>query len=286
MLVSILDTSPIPGEIVPARRDRHGVVVEEDTQATRRGHANDPAAEPRDDGSHSGSSTDAAPFDRESPHYDEPTRLVRRPGRGSSADDETTIVHRPGRGRQAGPEAANTGRRRRRDEPSYEDDAAPSHYDEPTQLVGRGRGSPAVDDEKTILQPPRTQDRDCDPQDPADDPVTGWLVIVDGPGRGRSVELGAGRNEIGRGSTANVKLDFGDREISRNAHAYITYDDEARLWYIQQGGGRNLVRLGDRPVLEPMPLAARSSIRIGRTRLVFVPLCGEDFDWEDVGTDG
>lgn len=95
---------------MPARLDRRGVVVEEDTQATRRGHANDPAAEPRDHGSHSGSSTDAAPFDRESP-YDEPTRLVRRPGRGSSADDETTIVHRPGRGRQASaePEAANTG---------------------------------------------------------------------------------------------------------------------------------------------------------------------------------
>ena len=145
------------------------------------------------------------------------------------------------------------------------------------------KGTPQPATRETILRSRRTHEADRAPQDEADDPVTGWLVVVAGPGKGRSLTLGAGRNEIGRGASANVKLDFGDREVSRDAHAYITYDDEARLWYVQQGGGRNLVRLAGRPVLEPIPLQAHAEIRIGRTHLVFVPFCGEDFDWEDLG---
>ena len=270
---------------MPARRDRDGAVVEDETEVTTRRPANDPAAASPDDGSYSGSSENPANVRQDATgdphHYDEPTRLVRRSGHGSPTDDATTIVQRPGRSRQPGAES-DEARTRRRDDSSH-DDPAPSHYDEPTQLVRRRKGGSPVDDEATTLRSRRTQEADRVPQDEADDPVTGWLVVVSGPGKGRSVTLGAGRNEIGRGATANVKLDFGDREVSRTAHAYITYDDEARLWYIQQGGGRNLVRLAGRPVLEPMPLQARAEIRIGRTHLVFVPFCGEGFDWEDLG---
>lgn len=114
------------------------------------------------------------------------------------------------------------------------------------------------------------------------DPVTGWLVVTSGPGKGRSLQLGLGRNEVGRASTAKVCLDFGDIEISRNAHAYVTYDDERRDWYVHQGGGRNLVRLDGRPVLDATALPARSEIRVGATTLLFVPLCGERFDWDDM----
>lgn len=270
---------------MPARRDRHGVVVEDVTQVTRRGQADDPAAAPPDDGPYSGSSESPANVRQDATgdphHYDEPTRLVRRSGRRSPTDDETTIVQRPGRSRQPKAESDDAGTRQ--DDSSHEDRNGRSHYDEPTQLVRRRKGGSPVDDETTTLRSRRTQEADRAPQDEADDPVTGWLVVVAGPGKGRSLTLGAGRNEVGRGASANVKLDFGDQEVSRNAHAYITYDDEARLWYIQQGGGRNLVRLAGRPVLEPMPLQARAEIRIGRTHLVFVPYCGEDFDWEDLG---
>ena len=267
---------------MPARRDRHGVVVEDETQVTRRGQANDPAAAPPDDGSSEGPANVRRDAPGDPHHYDEPTRLVRRSGRGSPTDDETTIVQRPGRSRKPRAESDDAGTRRR-DDSSHEDPEAPSRYDEPTQVVRRRKGDSTVDDEETILRSRRTQEADRAPQDEADDPVTGWLVVVAGPGKGRSLTLGAGRNEIGRGASANVKLDFGDREVSRSAHAYITYDDEARLWYIQQGGGRNLVRLAGRPVLEQMPLQAHAEIRIGRTHLVFVPFCGEDFDWEDLG---
>jgi hypothetical protein len=107
----------------------------------------------------------------------------------------------------------------------------------------------------------------------------GWLVVVDGPGKGKSVQLGYGMNSIGRGAEERVSLDFGDEEISRRGHAMLTYDTRGRRFYIQHGGGTNLTYVGDAPVLMPHELKGREMIGIGNTRLCFIPLCGPDFEW-------
>ena len=112
------------------------------------------------------------------------------------------------------------------------------------------------------------------------EPVVGWLVVVDGPGRGQSLKLGYGVNAIGRGPGARVALDFGDEEISRQGHALLTYDTKGRKFYIQHGGGTNLTYLGDAPVLQPHEIKGREIISIGNTRLMFMPFCGPDFEWE------
>ena len=117
--------------------------------------------------------------------------------------------------------------------------------------------------------------------DGMDDPVVGWLAIVDGPGKGRAMQLGYGSNPIGRGETARVKLNFGDDQISRGEHAVVTYDPRGRKFYVQHGGGTNLTYLNDEPVLIPIELPALSHINIGNTVLRFVPLCGDAFDWQD-----
>ena len=114
-----------------------------------------------------------------------------------------------------------------------------------------------------------------------DDPVVGWLVVVEGPGKGRALPLGYGSNSLGRGATDRVKLDFGDDQISRNGHAVVTYDPRGRKFYVQHGGGTNLTYLGAQPVLAPAELSALSHITIGNTALRFVPLCGAEFDWQD-----
>ena len=114
-----------------------------------------------------------------------------------------------------------------------------------------------------------------------DDPVVGWLVIVEGPGKGRAVQLGYGSNSLGRGATDRVKLDFGDDQISRNGHAVVTYDPRGRKFYVQHGGGTNLTYLGDQPVLTPAELPPMGRIGIGNTVLRFVPFCGTEFDWQD-----
>ena len=114
----------------------------------------------------------------------------------------------------------------------------------------------------------------------AAEPVVGWLVVVEGPGRGQSVKLGYGMNSIGRGAEERVSLNFGDEEISRHGHAMLTYDSKGRKFYIQHGGGTNLTYLGDSPVLQPHEINGREVIGIGKTRLCFIPLCGPDFEWE------
>lgn len=115
------------------------------------------------------------------------------------------------------------------------------------------------------------------------DPLVGWLVIIEGPGRGRVLTLGYGVNSVGRGAKARVRLEFGDREISRNAHALITYDPRGRRFYLQHGGGINLTYLNEQPVLAAIELRGGEVIAVGRTRLRFVPFCGAEFDWQMPG---
>lgn len=110
--------------------------------------------------------------------------------------------------------------------------------------------------------------------------AAGWLVVVEGPGRGCSREIYFGMNSIGRGSEERIPLDFGDTTISREAHAYLVFDEKQSDFYLQHGGKSNLVRLNGAPVLSPLPLSNGDTIEIGATKLRFVPLCGDDFTWE------
>jgi hypothetical protein len=118
------------------------------------------------------------------------------------------------------------------------------------------------------------------------DPVAGWVVVVNGPGRGAFRPVFVGMNSVGRDPSQRVCLSFGDEAISREEHAFLTYDEEQRRFYVQHGGKANLVRLGKQPVLVPVELHANDLIRLGRTTLRFIPLCGPDFSWGDEIKDG
>lgn len=125
---------------------------------------------------------------------------------------------------------------------------------------------------------PMVQTREAPVSAQAQFPV-GWLVVVDGPGRGASFSLHDGLTQIGRGEGQTVRLDFGDTTISRENHAAIAFDGEQRRFFFGHGGKANLVRLNGRPVLSTEDLGSNSLIRIGETTLRFVALCGEDFVW-------
>ena len=115
--------------------------------------------------------------------------------------------------------------------------------------------------------------------DPMVDPVVGWLVVVDGPGKGSAVRLGNGQNVVGRGASARARLDFGDTQISRETHAIVTYDPKNNRFWVSQGSGTNLTYLGDSPVLAPTPLLSGTRIVMGETTLRFVAFCDDDFTW-------
>ena len=116
---------------------------------------------------------------------------------------------------------------------------------------------------------------------PADLP-TAWLVIVEGPGKGASLQLGMGPHKIGRGADMRVRLDFGDSEVSRDTHAILTYDPRGNAFFVQQGNNLVYLRGEDEfePVLTPVRLTAGSELVLGQTRLRFVCLCDESFAWQ------
>ncbi|HEX7008182.1 MAG TPA: FHA domain-containing protein, partial [Alphaproteobacteria bacterium] len=151
----------------------------------------------------------------------------------------------------------------------------------PDRAAARGAG--AGDEPKTQLMGTRRPAgaEAAAKRDGMEDPVVGWLVVVDGPGKGISVPLGYGMNSIGRSPTDRVSLDFGDQQISRTSHAIVTYDPRGRKFFVQHGGGRNLTYMGDQPVLTPIELHGGEEILLGETKLRFVPFCGKDFDWHD-----
>ncbi|MXQ09516.1 FHA domain-containing protein [Alphaproteobacteria bacterium GH1-50] len=112
----------------------------------------------------------------------------------------------------------------------------------------------------------------------------GWIIVIEGPGRGTCFTMFNGVSQIGRGEDQAVRLDFGDTSISRNNHAAVAYDDEQAKFFLGHGGKSNLVRLNGRPVLSTEELSNGDTIRIGETTLKFVSLCDENFSWKN--TDG
>ncbi len=127
-------------------------------------------------------------------------------------------------------------------------------------------------------------------------PVTGWFVVVEGPGKGTSLPLYHGVNYIGRSRhigegerqrEQEVALNFGslegdsDNEISREDQARLTYDKRSNVFYLQHGGSNTLTYLNDQPVLELKRLSAYDRISMGSTILVFVPFCSEQFQWPE-----
>lgn len=116
------------------------------------------------------------------------------------------------------------------------------------------------------------------------DPVVGWLVIVGGPGLGAYRPIYEGNNTIGRAATQRIPLDFGDEAISSEEQAYIRYDGGERgFLFVPNLAKTNVVAVNEKRPTSAVQLQAMDLITMGRTQLVFVPLCGPDFDWGDIG---
>jgi FHA domain len=112
--------------------------------------------------------------------------------------------------------------------------------------------------------------------------VVAWLVIVGGPGQGKSIELSYGMSTIGRGGHNRVQIDFGDSKISDDDHFRIAYDGENREFHLIPGRGTNLVYVEGKPLLGPQVLTGSAQFRVGSTTMRFVPLCSKEWDWSMV----
>lgn len=111
--------------------------------------------------------------------------------------------------------------------------------------------------------------------------VVGWLTIIEGPGRGRSLEIGMGQNSIGRDEGNRIQLAFGDNSLSRKNHISLVFDPRNNHFFLVSGESSNLSYIGNNPVLAPTELHPYDHIRLSeKTVVIFVPLCGKSFSWD------
>ncbi len=110
------------------------------------------------------------------------------------------------------------------------------------------------------------------------DPVVGWLVCIEGADKGKDFRVRSERNTIGRGTDMDVCIS-GDDGISREKHAFISYNPRKNSFLLLPGESRGIVYLNDDEVAAPMPLKAFDLIELGQTKLLFVPFCGDRFEW-------
>lgn len=186
--------------------------------------------------------------------------------------------------------------------PAASDDADEQRYNKPTQAA-RKAVPPTVDvrnQKGAAPTAPRIGNKDAisqatriySPDDAIDGAsvgsagdaiefIAGWLVVVEGLGRGSALGLGYGYNKIGRGGDARASIDFGDGKISRGAHCVVIYEPRERVFTLEHRDGVNPTYLNGQHVREGRTLDTGDEIEIGKTKLRFVPLCGPDWDWND-----
>lgn len=110
------------------------------------------------------------------------------------------------------------------------------------------------------------------------DPVVGWLVCIEGNDRGKDYRIHSEKNSIGRSEKNDIHIS-GDPTISRENHATIVFDSKRKQFRLLAGGGRGLVYLNDEAVDFGSVIKARDTIEIGETKLLFIPFCGDEFNW-------
>ena len=115
------------------------------------------------------------------------------------------------------------------------------------------------------------------------DPDVGWLVCIGGPDKGRTYPLKAKGNTIGRagsGHKFDISLDK-DMNISRDATVASIGYDARRNSFVFICGESSILYLNGAVAGSRSPLAPFDVIEIGNseTVLLFVPLCGDRFDW-------
>ena len=113
-------------------------------------------------------------------------------------------------------------------------------------------------------------------------PVCGWLVCITGARVGMDYKIHSGKNFIGRGDDMDVQI-LGDNEINRRNHAIIVYDPKNRNTMLLPGDSEGLVYLNDEAVYVPAEVKTHDTVELGRSRFLFISLCGENFEWENKG---
>lgn len=107
--------------------------------------------------------------------------------------------------------------------------------------------------------------------------VTGWLVCIKGPQKGRDYRLHHGFNRIGRGYGMEICIED-DKMISRECHCSIAYDAKSNTFSLVPSAGAITYR-NKSLIQQPLVIVNRDIIEIGESEFEFVAFCSEGRVW-------
>lgn len=131
-----------------------------------------------------------------------------------------------------------------------------------------------------VEKPPKDFNPELELLDDEIEPVCGWLVCVEGARVGKDFQVKSGKNFIGRGDDMDIQI-LGDNGISRRNHTIIVYDPKKKNTVLLPGDASGIAYLNEEAVYVPTTLSPYDVIELGKSKFLFVPFCGEHFEWED-----
>ena len=110
------------------------------------------------------------------------------------------------------------------------------------------------------------------------EPVAGWLVCIDGPEKGKDYRVLCRVNTIGRSKSMDICIN--DPTVSRDKNARISYDPRSNDFHLFPAESINNIYLNGKAVYVPTQLNAYDLIEFGKSKMLFVPLCNDQFRWD------
>lgn len=108
--------------------------------------------------------------------------------------------------------------------------------------------------------------------------VTGWLVCVEGPEKGRDYRLHHGFNRIGRDPGMDIQI-ADDPAVTRKNHCSIVYDDRRNQFSLVPSAGA-LTYFKDSLLTKAEILQMGDIIVMGSSTFEFIPFCRKGRVWE------
>lgn len=113
------------------------------------------------------------------------------------------------------------------------------------------------------------------------DYITGWLVCIDGPEKGRDYRLHHGFNRLGRSHDMDIVV-MEDSYISRDTHCMLVYDGKHNAFYASPSVG-TLTYLNGELLDKSLKIKVGDILRIGESEFEFIPFCREGRVWDNKG---
>lgn len=108
--------------------------------------------------------------------------------------------------------------------------------------------------------------------------VTGWLVCVEGPEKGRDYRLHHGFNRIGRDPGMQIQI-ADDPAITRKNHCSIVYDDKSNQFSLVPSTGA-ITYYKSSLLTKAEILQMGDLIEIGNSTFEFIPFCRKGRVWK------